>query len=66
MGRKRTIIIAPETKCPDCGEHKDLRGAGHGWRDNPDGDEPKRMRFQRFLCNVCGKSWLSNQKVEVK
>lgn len=59
MAKKR-INIAVGIVCPDCGS-VDLRGAGREWRNNPNGDNPKRIQVQRLRCNKCGRPFTDGE-----
>jgi rubredoxin len=52
MARKK-IKIPEGVSCPDCGS-KELIGRGTDWRNNPDGDNPPRIKIQLLRCKNCG------------
>lgn len=54
MSRTRQIVVPLGFRCSECGSDN-LIGAGTGWRRNPDGNNPKRIRYQQFRCKDCGK-----------
>lgn len=53
MPRKRTVVIPEGLRCPECSS-VDLRGAGKDWKGNKHGDNPPRVKVQRYLCKACG------------
>jgi DNA-directed RNA polymerase subunit RPC12/RpoP len=59
MPRKRIIIIPKGLRCKQCGSG-DLRGAGKEWKVNPDGDNPPKIKIQKYKCAKCGYIFLDS------
>lgn len=54
MARNRKIHIPQGFACNECGSIN-LIGVGTQFKKNPDGNNPRRVLFQRLQCKDCGK-----------